>query len=195
MKRLALFDFDGTLTYKDSFLEFIRYYHGKKAFYLGMFRLSPWLLAYKAKLLPNWRAKEKVLEYFFGRLPEKEFRRRGEAFARELIPAMLRPKAEQALRQHLAAGDRVLVVSASAEPWLRAWCNELGVELLATGLECENGLITGKIKGKNCYGPEKVRRIREYLKLEDYQEVYVYGDSSGDREMLTLASHPHYRYF
>lgn len=195
MKRLAIFDFDGTLTYKDSFLEFIRYYHGSRAFYLGMLRMSPWLLAYKAKLIPNWQAKEKVLEHFFGRQPEEEFREKGEAFARQLIPAMLRPKAEKALKKHLAAGDRVLVVSASAEPWLEAWCRELGIELLATSLECKNGQITGRIMGKNCYGPEKVKRLRNYLNLEDYAEVYVYGDSKGDREMLALASHPHYRYF
>lgn len=195
MQRLAVFDFDGTLTYKDSFLEFIRYYHGNSAFYLGMLRMSPWLLAYKAKLIPNWRAKEKVLEHFFGQQPEKEFRKKGEDFARQLIPAMLRPRAEEALKKHLASGDRVLVVSASAEPWLEAWAQELGIELLATCLESKDGQITGRINGRNCYGPEKVSRLREYLRLEDYDEVYVYGDSKGDREMLALASHPHYRHF
>lgn len=195
MKRLALFDFDGTLTYKDSFLEFIRYYHGNTSFYTGMFRMLPWLVGYKLKLYPNWKAKEKVLTHFFGKLSEEGFRGKGERFAREVVPAMVRPKALQALQNHLKAGDRVVVVSASAEQWLQAWCDSLGIELLATRLECQEGILTGKLMGKNCYGPEKVERIRQHINLQEYQEVYVYGDSRGDREMLSLATHPHYRYF
>lgn len=195
MKRLAVFDFDGTLTYKDSFLAFIRYYHGSAAFLAGMVRMLPWLLAFKLKLVPNWRAKEKVLEYFFGNTPESDLQRKGQEFARKLIPRMLRPKAEQALKDHLAAGDRVIIVSASATPWLQAWCEEMGVELLATELESLNGLITGRLNGKNCYGPEKVNRLCNYLNPREYDEVYAYGDSAGDRELLALATHPHYRYF
>lgn len=195
MKRLALFDFDGTLTYKDSFLEFISYYHGKKAFYLGMLKLSPWLIAYKLKLYPNWKAKEKTLSYFFRHLPEDNFRKKGEEFAREIIPAMLRPRALAALKEHIKAGDRVIVVSASGEQWLRAWCNELGIELLATQLACEEGKLLGSIKGKNCYGPEKVERIKAHVSLEEYDEIFAYGDSEGDRELLALATHPHFRHF
>ena len=195
MKRLAVFDFDGTLTYKDSFLAFIRYYHGSTAFLLGMARLLPWLLGYKLKLIPNWRAKEKVLEHFFKGKAESDFQQKGQLFARDLIPRMLRPKAEQALKDHIAAGDRVLIVSASATLWLQAWCEEMGVELVATELECRNGKITGRLNGNNCYGPEKVERLRKHLSLQEYDEVYAYGDSAGDRELLALATHPHYRHF
>lgn len=195
MKRLAVFDFDGTLTYKDSFLAFIRYYHGSAAFLIGMARLLPWLLAYKLKLIPNWRAKEKVLEYFFKGKAESDFHEKGQLFGRELIPRMLRPKAEQALKDHITAGDRVVIVSASATLWLQAWCQEMGVELLATELECHNGKITGRLNGHNCYGPEKVERLRKHLSLQDYDEIYAYGDSAGDRELLALATHPHFRYF
>jgi phosphatidylglycerophosphatase C len=195
MKRLAVFDFDGTLTYKDSFLAFIRYYKGNLPFYSGMLQVAPWLVAYKLKLYPNWKAKEKVLKHFFANSREEEFREKGRQFARELIPAMLRPKAKAALQQHKKAGDRIVVVSASAEPWLQAWCEAEGIELVATSLECRGGRITGKLKGKNCYGAEKVERLKQHLSLEDYCEVHVYGDSAGDRELLGLATHPNYRCF
>ena len=195
MKRLAVFDFDGTLTYNDSFLKFIRYYHGKPSFYGGMIRMLPWLLAYKLKLYPNWKAKEKVLTHFFGSHPEADFRKKGDAFAREIIPSMLRPKAREALQKHMEAGDRVVVVSASGEYWLKAWCDELGIELLGSRLEGRGGKLSGKLMGKNCYGPEKVDRLRKHLNLEDYEEIYVYGDSRGDRELLALATHPYYRSF
>lgn len=195
MKRLVIFDFDGTLTYNDSFLEFIKFCYGTKAFYAGMLKVAPWLLAFKLKLYPNWKAKEKVLQYFFGGMPEGALLQKGEAFAKERIPGMLRPKAKQALVNHIKAEDRVIVVSASAEQWLAPWCESLGIELLATCMEVNEGKITGKIKGKNCYGPEKVSRLEKFVWVKDYPEVYVYGDSRGDKEILALASHPHYRYF
>lgn len=195
MKRLAVFDFDGTLTSKDSFLAFIRYYKGVVPFYTGMLQLLPWLLAYKLKLYPNWKAKEKVLSHFFAHTAEDAFREKGRRFARELIPRMLRPKAKQALRRHQQEGDRIIVVSASAEPWLQAWCAAEGIELLATSLECREGKITGKLKGRNCYGPEKVERLKKHLPLENFEEIHVYGDSAGDRELLKLATHPNYRVF
>lgn len=195
MKRLAVFDFDGTLTYKDSFLAFIRYYKGDLPFYTGMLKVAPWLVAYKLKLYPNWKAKEKVLKHFFAGTTEVEFRDKGKGFAGELIPAMLRPKAKEALQKHREAGDRIVVVSASAEPWLQAWCEAEGIELVATVLECKGGKLTGRLKGKNCYGPEKVERLKQYLPLENFCEVHVYGDSAGDKELLELATHPNYRCF
>ncbi len=195
MKRLAVFDFDGTLTYQDSFLAYIRFYKGRVPFYAGMLQLVPWLVAYKLKLYPNWKAKEKVLTHFFNNSKEEEFREKGRQFAENLIPAMLRPKAKEALQQHKEAGDRVVVVSASADSWLQAWCDAEGIELVASSLECKNGKITGRLKGKNCYGAEKVERLKQHLALEDFCEVHVYGDSAGDRELLELATHPNYRCF
>jgi HAD superfamily phosphoserine phosphatase-like hydrolase len=89
----------------------------------------------------------------------------------------------------------VYLVSASAENWLAAWCQQLNIQLIATQLEINNGLVTGKILGHNCYGPEKVNRINAKIILHDYQQIHCYGDSSGDREMLALAHFPNYRLF
>ena len=65
----------------------------------------------------------------------------------------------------------------------------------ARQLEVKDGLITGKIKGINCYGPEKESRIRAAYMLKDFDEILAYGDSEGDREMLALASKKFYRPF
>ena len=63
--RIAFFDFDGTITTKDTLLEFIKFYKGKYQFYLGFLVYSPFLVAYKLKIIPNYVAKQKVLQYFF----------------------------------------------------------------------------------------------------------------------------------
>lgn len=194
-KDLALFDFDGTITNRDSFIDFIKFYHGSRAFYKGFIRLMPTLLLYKLKLIPNWQAKERVLTYFFKDEPVQKFQRKCDHYAIHHIPAMVRPKALEKLKVHISKGDEVYVVSASAENWLAAWCRNFNIHLIATQLEIKEGRVTGKIKGQNCYGPEKVKRIQAKIMLNNYQQIHCYGDSSGDREMLALAHFPNYRVF
>ncbi len=62
---LVLFDFDGTITTHDSLIKFIRYAVGDIETVLGMTFLSPMLIAYKLKLIPNYRAKQWILSHFF----------------------------------------------------------------------------------------------------------------------------------
>lgn len=195
MKRLALFDFDGTITTKDSFLVFIQYTHGQLRFVLGMLCLLPVLIAYKLKLLPNWRAKELVIGWFWGGKKEGDLKEQGDAFGSEVLPNMCRPAALEQIRKYQQEGWRVVVVSASASLWLHSWANAMGVELIATELEVNQGRVTGRIAGKNCYGIEKVNRIKTLLQLEDYETIHAYGDSAGDAALLAIADTPFYKPF
>ena len=194
-KYIAFFDFDGTVTDRDSFLDFIAFYWGRSRFYRGLLRLLPALLAYKLKLIPNWRAKEKVITYFFKDTPMAEFQRRCDQYAVQRIPHIVRSKALRAIEEHLEQGHAVYIVSASPENWLKAWCQRNGMKLIATRLEIKEGKLTGKLAGKNCYGPEKAERIHQEIILNDYHSIYCYGDSRGDKEMLALANFPYYRPF
>ncbi len=157
--------------------------------------LLPVLVLYKLKIIPNWQAKEKVLTWFFKDEPFEAFQRRCDAYAEVCIPAIVRPSALEKIKEHLEKGDEVYLVSASAENWLAAWCRKVGVKLIGTHLQVKEGRITGKLEGYNCYGAEKVNRIRSLIALHDYHKVHAYGDSPGDRDMLTLADFPHYRVF
>jgi len=89
----------------------------------------------------------------------------------------------------------VVIVSASAQDWIKDWCAETGVSMIATKLEVKEGKITGKIEGNNCHGKEKVRRINETYNLSDYNEIYCYGDSRGDKPMLGLGNISFYKPF
>ena len=88
-----------------------------------------------------------------------------------------------------------MVVSASPENWIEQWSQNLHLELIASRLEVNEGKVTGKILGKNCHGNEKVSRIRELYDLSHYRIVAAYGDSSGDKPMLQLASKSYYKPF
>lgn len=194
-RSIAFFDFDGTITTKDTLLEIFKYRYGKAKFYLGFLLQSPFLVAYKAGIISNQLAKEQTLKWFFGGMQEEAFNAFCAEFAREVIPTVLRPKALKEIEKLKQAGAEVVIVSASPANWLQPWAHSLGLTLLATRLEVNNQKITGRIKGHNCHGEEKVRRIREAYNLADYKQVYCYGDTSGDKPMLALAHHAFYQPF
>lgn len=191
--KLALFDFDGTLTRKDSLFELIKFIHGKQRFYKGLLTLFPGLFLYKIKMIPNWKAKEKVLTYFFKGIPLDIFQNYCNRFASEAIPAILREDAMPILKQFKDNGTRIVIVTASAENWILPWCRSLNIECIASKMEVHNGKMTGKLTGKNCYGTEKANRIKDVLDLSGYNEIYAYGDSKGDLPMLKLATKSFYR--
>lgn len=192
---IAFFDFDGTITTRDTLWQIIRHHRGRAAMYAGMIQLLPALLRFKLKLLPAQRMKEEVLEYFFGEMPAQDFSAGCESFCRDKLPSLIRPQALTAIRNHKAQGHHVVVVSASAQDWVAPWCRRENIICLATRLEVKNKVVTGKIQGINCNGEEKVKRIREAYHLENFQEIYAYGDSEGDRPMLALAQHASFKPF
>ena len=191
---LALFDFDGTITFKDSFADFIRYAVGRKKFIIGVIRLTPMLFAYALGLVRNWRAKELVSAYFFGGWDSRLLEEIAAKYSKERLPGIVREAAMEKIKWHQLKGDTVVVVSASIDLWLAGWCAEYDVDLVATKLEVKDGRVTGRFLTKNCSGKEKVRRIEERYNLKSFDYIYAYGDTPGDKAMLELADEKHYRW-
>jgi phosphatidylglycerophosphatase C len=193
-QRIAFFDFDGTITTKDTLLEFIRFSKGTFRFCLGFALTSPWILAYKLKLIPNQQAKEKVLRFFFRHCPLSRFQEECNRFSGTALPALIRPKALREITRLQAAGATIVIVSASPGNWIRGWADHMNAALIATRLATTPATpsapqrLTGNIEGNNCYGEEKVRRIQQEYDLSVYTEIYTYGDTSGDRPMLKLGT-------
>lgn len=193
--RLALFDFDGTITTKDSLVDFIQYVVGRPAYYLGLLRSSPILSAYALKLIPNHIAKEKLIAYFFKEWDAERFKRETDRYALKEIDKIIRPQAMEKIRWHQGKGHQVVIVSASVECWLKAWCDKNDIDLIATRLEIKENRLTGRFATKNCYGIEKANRVQESYDLSAYEYIYAYGDSRGDRELLALSDESHYKPF
>lgn len=194
-KTLALFDFDGTITKKDTLFEMMKFLRGKRSFYFGMAVLSPYLFLYLVKILPNWKAKEKLFTYFFGGMSSVEFASCCEEFAHQSLSSLIRKRALDKIQDFKEKGARIIVVTASAESWVAPWCRQLNLECIGTRLEIKKGRLTGKIDGRNCNGDEKVNRIKSVVNLSNYDEIIAYGDSKNDLPMLQLATQPYYRAF
>ena len=111
----------------------------------------------------------------------------GEDFCLKKLPKMLRTTLVEEMRRARQNGETVVVVSASADIWLRPFCTQEGFELLCTELEFLEGKFTGQFTTPNCKGPEKVLRIQSAYKLQDFKKIWAYGNSKGDTEMFELA--------
>lgn len=192
--RLALFDLDGTLTRRDTLMPFLRHAVGTKDFVAGLVRLAPTLLAYATGAIANDVAKEAVLSHFLRGFRIDALREIGERFARRKLSSLLRPDAMERVFRHKAQGDVCVLVTASLDVYVQPWALRQGFEAaLCSTLETQGDVVTGKLHGGNCYGPEKVRRIVKWLDGRQAEHVVAYGDSRGDREMLELADVAHYR--
>jgi phosphatidylglycerophosphatase C len=192
---VAAFDFDGTLTRRDTLLPFLYYCAGPLAFVRDIARSAPALTAYGLGLMKNDVAKERVLTKFVAGTPLATLQRQGQAFARDRLPGLVRSVAVRRLQWHQQRGHRTVIISASLDVYLKPWAAALGVDhLLCTSLETnDSGLVSGRLGTANCYGPEKLRRLQQALGDGSDYVLYAYGDSRGDRELLASADHSFYR--
>jgi phosphatidylglycerophosphatase C len=188
---LALFDFDGTVTFGDTFTPFLRRTASPSRRALGVPLLSPLVVAYRLGWLGASQMRAAASFVCFRGRAEADVRACGERYATG-FGERVRPESLARIRWHRDNGDTVVIVSASLDAYLRGWCRELGLELICTELESKRGTLTGRYRGGDCTGPEKARRVREQYDLARYETVYAYGDTAEDRELLALASE---RYF
>lgn len=192
MKKIYAFDFDGTLTTKDTLIEFIRYAKGSMALGLGFMRYAHLLVLMKIGLYPNYKAKQKVFSHFFKDTTLDDFNALCKAFAVS-SSHLLRPNAIEAINHAIKEGSEVLIISASIDNWVQPFFPQ--VKVVGTQIEVIDGKLTGRFLSKNCYGQEKVNRILSlYPNRQDYH-LTAYGDSRGDKEMLAFADESHFKPF
>lgn len=194
---VAVFDFDHTLTDRDSLLPFLFYIAGfwKTTYYLSTLSLN--FLRFLTGNLSRQEIKEKILTRFFRGWSSSDIDAMGKRYAHEKLDRYIKSEAMERLVWHKLQGHRCLLVSATLESYLKPWASRYGFEnVLASRLELtRTGHLTGRLAGNNCWGQEKKRRLLEYLSSEKQYQLYVYGDSRGDKELLELANYPFYRTF
>ena len=195
-KILAVFDFDGTITYRDSFLPFILHSAGSVKFYLGLLLLFPSMLLYFIKIISRRSLKEKFVNHFFFNVSDFEFQFQIKTFIDKKLATLINPRALQCMMRHMELGHKVIVISANIEDLIGKWCDNVGIsEYSCTNLSRHDGYLTGRINGENCYGKEKVKRLISLVGPLDNFVIYAYGDSKGDSELLEIADHPFYKVF
>ncbi len=187
---IAFFDFDGTITKHDSFIEFAKFSLSRKCLYSAIVKNSLHLTLWKLGVLTNSEAKQKLFSALFKGKEYAWFKSRGVEF-KEIIKNDLNQNILYEIRQHQEAGHKVVIVTASIPEWIYPWATEIGIDtVLGTEIEVnKKGFITGKFRTPNCHSIEKVNRIKAlYPDIADI-ETWGYGDSDGDTPMLNLVRH------
>ena len=194
-KKIAFFDFDGTITSKRQFAGNCKI--SERQDYVLCRYVIQYALVHGAsdKSHISQPVKGKNTFLFFSGTPENDFKEQCDLFAKSDLPGFIRKGAITEMDRLRKEGFEMVIVSASAENWIRGFADRQSVELIATRLEVVNGLITGKLEGKNCSGGEKVIRIKERWDLTGFEEIYVYGDTPADKPMMALATQSFYKPF
>ena len=184
---VAAFDFDGTITKRDTLLPFLRLVVGRVAVARAIAMTVPAFVAAARNRDRRDAAKETLLRRCLAGLPVERAERAASEYASRIE---LRDDVLRMLREHLTKGDQVVIVSASPAVYVRVAAARLGAhDVVATELEVRDGVLSGRYAGGNCRAEEKGRRLAEWLEGRDV-ELHAYGNSVDDEPMLALADHP-----
>lgn len=190
-RRIAAFDFDCTITRRDTMVPFLLRVAGPVATARGIVGAGlAWLTGGRERNARRAKAKRAYLRAVVTGSPIADLEERGRRYA-ERLPERYRPESLERIRWHRAQGHELVLVTASLRLYAGPAGEALGFDhVIAVDLEADaSGHATGDIVGTNIRGPEKAVRLTHHLG-GDAAEVWAYGDSDGDIDLLAMADHP-----
>lgn len=192
---IVAFDFDGTLTVRDSFNAFLAWRTPPPRLARELLGLIPAALTYLVNR-DRERLKTATVARFLAGVPVEALQTDASAFCGELWPELMRPDALAVWRDWGDRGAHRVIVTASPEILVAPFAARLGAdELIGTRLKLDGeGRVVGAFLSPNCRAAEKVVRLQQRFG-PTVRLAAAYGDSSGDVEMLALADEPGYRVF
>ncbi|UKB85136.1 haloacid dehalogenase-like hydrolase [Chryseobacterium sp. MEBOG06] len=194
MKKLYCFDFDGTLTYKDTMFMYLKFYNSTK-YRIQFLRHVPLFILLKLKLAETEKVKKSFIGSILRGQTQEKIEMKSKQFFEHHYPEIVRENALDFIKNIDRNNTQSLLVTASLDIWVKPFADELKMELVSTRAEFKNGVFTGNFVGKNCNGPEKLVRIKEEINDSKYDKIIAFGDTSGDRPMLKWANEGHYQFF
>lgn len=195
-KELALFDFDGTISFKDSMFDFLLFSFGRKKFFCAFVVLSISFIKFLIKIINSEKMKRIFINYFLLNLSKKEIYYLGNQYYQKRIKKILRPRAIDKIEWHKSKSHDVYIISASLDIWIYDWAQEMDIKLISTRIDFKDNKYIGNFKTPNCNGLEKLKRIKNEINLENYSNIYAYGDShSGDKHMFSIANEAFFKPF
>lgn len=194
MKKLYFFDFDGTLTYKDTMFLYLKFYNSAK-FNFQFLKHIPLFILLKLKLASAEKVKKSFISSILKGQSKTKIVEKSQQFFEEHYPEIIRENAIEFIQNIDREHTESYLVTASLDIWVKPFAEKFKMNLLATRAEFKNDIFTGNFVGNNCNGGEKVHRIKEALQGKKFDKTIAFGDSSGDKEMLEWANESHFEFF
>lgn len=224
----AFFDFDGTLTKKDSFLEFLYFCFGKQTVLFNLLKATARINSTAIDIVKNQKIhiqihpnnniaicaaraiypmeKNRALRvrsFIKAQLIYLLFKGQSTAFIKNkaiqfqpYLESIVFAPAIKYLQDLKNNGTFTYLISASLEVYLQPISRKLNFDAMSgTRLEEKDGIFTGYIIGFNCIGAQKCARIKHYFdNYLPFEQIWCFGDSIGDDELLNLAT-PNYAFY
>ena len=194
MKKLYLFDFDGTLTYKDTMFMFLKFYDPAK-YSVQFLKHVPLFALLQLKLADAESVKKSLIASILKGKSRYQIEKKAQQFFEENYPSLFRENALDFINNIDRTNTESYIVSASLDIWVKPFAEKFNMKLLSTQAEFKDDIFTGKFVGKNCNKEEKVNRIKLEIGDKKFDKIIAFGDTSGDKPMLTFAHESHYRFF
>lgn len=196
MQRISIFDMDRTVTKKGTYAMWLTHWMRSQAPARGLLLPVSGLLGlgFMVRALDRGKLKELNQRLFMGSKVDPEVvAQEAQRFADEIVPEHCYEQAIDRLRQERAEGRRVMLATASYEFYVRPIAVKLRAEdVIATEVEhTPDGRIRPKIRGENCYGEAKLRKVERYFEERGIvrEEVHVrfFTDHHSDAPVLDWA--------
>ena len=194
MKKLYCFDFDGTLTYKDTMFLYLKFYNASK-FRIQFIKHIPLFTLLKLNLLDAEKVKKSFISSILKGQSKAKIEKKTQEFFDQYYPEIFRENALDFIKNIDYSQTDCYIVSASLDIWVKPFAEKFKMNLIATKAEFKNEVFTGNFVGKNCNGPEKVIRIKEEISDKKYDKTMAFGDTSGDQQMLDWANEGQFKFF
>ncbi|WP_234108764.1 MULTISPECIES: HAD family hydrolase [Chryseobacterium] len=194
MKKLYLFDFDGTLTYKDTMFLYLKFYNPSK-FKFQFIKHVPLFILLKLKLANTEKVKKSFISSILKGQSKSRIEEKSKKFFENHYPEIIRGNALEFINNRDSQNTEGYIVSASLDIWVKPFAEKLGMNMIATRAEFKNNIFTGNFVGRNCNGAEKVNRIKQAIHGKKFDKIIAFGDTSGDRPMMDFADESHFEFF
>lgn len=194
MKKLYCFDFDGTLTYKDTMFMYLKFYDPTR-FRLQFLKHIPLFVLLKLKLADTEKVKKSFIGSILKGQTQEKIEKKSRQFFEHYYPKIVRENALDFIQNIDHNNTYSLLVTASLDIWAKPFAEAFKMQLVSTRAEFRNGVFTGNFVGKNCNGNEKLVRIKQEISNQKYDKIIAFGDTSGDKPMLKWANEGHYQFF
>lgn len=186
-----MFDLDGTITARDTLLPYaLGFMRDSGRSRLRLLRVLPALLAFTLGVTDRGHLKAALIRATLGGATRQQI----DAWNRRFLEgphARALPGALAAIRGHQAAGDVLVLMSASPDLYVPEIARKLGFgATVCTGVAWRDGAVAGSLSTPNRRGQEKVRCLRELKAQHPGASIVAYGNAASDLPHLRLADVP-----
>jgi phosphatidylglycerophosphatase C len=188
-RRLVIFDLDGTLTYRDTFIPYVLGFCRQRPWlYLRLPLLIPTLIRYALKRVDDGGVKAAMMRVMLGGRTRAELQQWNSIYVPHVLKHEMRADALAVLAGHREAGDRLVLLSASPDLYVPLIGEQLGFhETLCTGVRWIDDRLEGSLTTPNRRDVEKAHCLQALRQGHPGLTIVAYANSAPDLDHLKLA--------